>query len=102
MVEAGRVEKPAQPPLIGTANPTAQAGLPHCAGDRSDGDCMPLLAGVLMDYTRTRRCFHPHSQESRVNPFQALIARFLAWAVSWPITIGILVWWWWLDSDRAA
>jgi hypothetical protein len=25
---------------------------------------------------------------------------FLAWAVSWPITLGIIVWWWWLEPDR--
>jgi len=36
-----------------------------------------------------------------VNPFQSVIARFLAWAVSWPITIGIVVWWW-LEADRPA
>jgi hypothetical protein len=34
-----------------------------------------------------------------VNPSQSAIARFLAWAVSWPITIGVIVWWWWLEAD---
>jgi hypothetical protein len=40
-------------------------------------------------------------QEFSVNPFPSAIARFLAWAVSWPITIGILAWWW-LEVDRPA
>lgn len=37
-----------------------------------------------------------------MNPFQSAIARFLAWVVSWPIAIGIMVWWWWLDPDQPA
>ena len=38
-----------------------------------------------------------------MNPFQSTIVRFLAWAVSWPITLGIIVWWWWWlePNDRS-
>ena len=43
---------------------------------------------------------HPDLEEFRVNPLQSAIARFLAWAVSWPITVGILLCLWWLESDR--
>jgi hypothetical protein len=40
-------------------------------------------------------------QEPFVHPFPSTVARFLAWAVSWPITVGILAWWW-LAVDRPA
>jgi hypothetical protein len=88
-------------PLIGTANPTLHARLPHCAVGGSDRHSSSLL---LVCPWSTRERVSPVTvipRSPRVNPLQSSITRFLAWAVSWPITIGIVVWWW-LEAERPA